>query len=162
MMLNRPSWYIIDGQLTHRINDKDVVLKEGEIILMDENSSHEILKSEYNDLAINFIIKSQFLRKILIHVSNNDEFSNFIIRNYIQSINSPEYYVFKNLTLDIKDILALIINHYYSNDSQEKVNLLFTYVLTELFTKNIYESTNNIFDSNMLFYLLENTLTRTI
>lgn len=139
--------YIINGQLTHRINDKDVFLKEGEIILMNENSSHEILKSEYNDLAINFIIKSEFLRKILIHVSNNDEFCNFIIRNFIHNINSPEYYIFKNLSPDIKNILSLIINHYYSNDSQEKVNLLFAYVLTELFTKNIYESTSNIFDS---------------
>lgn len=135
--------YIISGSVTHILDGNEIVLEEGDMIILNVKSSHEILKCQYNDLAINFIISPSFLKEILTYSSENDKFSNFIIRNYFNKDNNKEYYIFRDINKTLKDVLSLIINHYYNNDSQEKINLLFTYILIDLFTNHIPDIENN-------------------
>lgn len=132
--------YVISGQISHVIDDQTLVMNSGEILLINQSAKHEVLPCSENDIGMNFIIKPSFLQDILIHCSEDSSFSDFIIHNYINHTNSKDYYIFRNISDDIKSLIALIINHYYANDSQEKINLLFTYVLAELLTSHMTKS----------------------
>ena len=52
--------YMCSGQTTHIVNDKTIVLSEGEILLLSQNSVQEILPAGENDIAVNFIILPEF------------------------------------------------------------------------------------------------------
>lgn len=134
--------YIISGSVTHIINGQTLVLNKGDFVLFNEKSAHEILACSENDIAMNFITKPAFIKQLLKASSENDDFSQFITRNYINS-SQKTYFLFKDIPQDIKSILHLIINHYFSNDLQETINVLFIYVLIELFTKHLLSVEHN-------------------
>lgn len=52
--------YMCSGQTTHIINDKELVLKEGELLFLNQNATQEILPAGKNDIAVNFIILPEF------------------------------------------------------------------------------------------------------
>lgn len=146
--------YIIQGSITHIIDKKEIILNTGDLIIINQGCAHEITKCTKEDIAINFIIKPNFLKQMLTHCSDNQEFSDFIIRNYINQNATHNHYVFNNVNVDLRSIINRIINHYFSNDSPEKVNLLFTYLLTELLTNHLQcekESSVNGMDYIFMF-----------
>lgn len=57
--------YMCSGSTTHIINGGEVLLKKGEILLLNKNASHEILPAMQDDVAINFIILPQFFDRTL-------------------------------------------------------------------------------------------------
>ena len=53
--------YMCSGSTTHIINDCErIVLREGEILLLNQNAAHEILPAGMNDVAVNFLILPDF------------------------------------------------------------------------------------------------------
>lgn len=52
--------YMCSGSTKHRINGKDIVIKEGEVLLLGQNTYHEIFKAGEDDIAVNFIIVPKF------------------------------------------------------------------------------------------------------
>lgn len=54
--------YMCQGETTHFIDDQKVVLKEGELLFLNQNATQEILPAGKNDIAINFIILPEFFQ----------------------------------------------------------------------------------------------------
>ena len=52
--------YMCKGTTTHIINRKEVVLKEGDILFLNQNATQEILPAGSDDIAINFIVLPEF------------------------------------------------------------------------------------------------------
>lgn len=52
--------YMCQGSTTHIIDDKEVVLKAGELLFLNQNASQEILPAGEKDIAVNFIILPEF------------------------------------------------------------------------------------------------------
>lgn len=52
--------YMCQGQTTHIIDGNQVVLKEGELLFLNQNAVQEILPAGRDDIAVNFIILPEF------------------------------------------------------------------------------------------------------
>lgn len=52
--------YMCRGTTTHIVDDTKVVLKEGEILFLNQNATQEILPAGKDDIAVNFIILPEF------------------------------------------------------------------------------------------------------
>lgn len=52
--------YMCKGQTTHRIDGREIVLKEGELLFLNQNAQQEILPADREDVAVNFIILPEF------------------------------------------------------------------------------------------------------
>ncbi|MBR4140019.1 MAG: AraC family ligand binding domain-containing protein, partial [Lachnospiraceae bacterium] len=58
--------YMCEGHTFHKIDGMtDVELKAGELLFMNQLSSHEIEEAGENDIGINFIILPQFFDQVL-------------------------------------------------------------------------------------------------
>jgi AraC family L-rhamnose operon regulatory protein RhaS len=52
--------YMCSGSTHHVINGNDVILKQGELLFLNQKSVQEIYPAEENDIAVNFIILPEF------------------------------------------------------------------------------------------------------
>lgn len=52
--------YMCQGTTTHIVDETKVVLKEGEILFLNQNATQEILPAGKDDIAVNFIILPEF------------------------------------------------------------------------------------------------------
>lgn len=52
--------YMCSGQTHHRINEEDVILKEGELLMLNQRATQEIFPAGRDDVAINFIVLPEF------------------------------------------------------------------------------------------------------
>ena len=64
--------YMFSGETTHFMNGQKVVLKEGELLLLGPNTTQEILPAGENDIAVNFIILSEFFDRSLAMLGTED------------------------------------------------------------------------------------------
>ena len=52
--------YMCRGETSHLIDGRSIVLKEGELLFLNQNAQQEILPAGENDVAVNFIILPEF------------------------------------------------------------------------------------------------------
>ncbi len=64
--------YMCSGQTTHIINGKRLTLKTGELLLLAQHTTQEILSAKREDIAVNFIILPAFFEQVLPMVGEKD------------------------------------------------------------------------------------------
>ena len=101
--------YMCSGKTRHRINANEVTLEKGEILLLSQNATQEILPAGEDDIAVNFIILPQFFDVAinLIGEEKND-LRDFLINTLRNDKSSGGYLHFK--VADILPIQNLIEN----------------------------------------------------
>lgn len=52
--------YMCAGKTNHVVNGKEICLNQGELLLMNQAATHEVMKAEIDDIAINFIVLPDF------------------------------------------------------------------------------------------------------
>ena len=52
--------YMCSGSTKHVVNGEDVILKEGELLFLNQKATQEIYPAGENDIAVNFIILPEF------------------------------------------------------------------------------------------------------
>lgn len=57
--------YVCSGSLRQKINEEELVQKEGELLLLSQNAVQEIWPARRNDIAVNFIILPEFFDRAL-------------------------------------------------------------------------------------------------
>ena len=57
--------YMCSGQTTHLINDKSHVLQQGELLMLSQSATHQVLRSGEGDVAVNFIVLPDFFTTTL-------------------------------------------------------------------------------------------------
>ena len=62
--------YMYQGSTTHIIDGNEVVLKEGDLLFMNQHAKQEILPAGENDIAVNFMIMPQFFDTVLRNLDN--------------------------------------------------------------------------------------------
>lgn len=144
--------YVISGTITHIIEEKEYILTAGDFIVFAKDAKHAIRKCEINDIAMNFIVKPQFLKKIIDASSNDTNLSSFLLDSLLLS-NKQTFFIFEQISQDLKSQVNTIINHYFSNQLSQSINLLFTYILIELFTKNLNK--NILINEQLILYTKE-------
>lgn len=52
--------YMCSGSTTHIVNGNKILLKQGDLLFMNQSASHEIYKAGHEDIAVNFIVLPEF------------------------------------------------------------------------------------------------------
>lgn len=57
--------YMCQGQTTHIVNGKHILLQQGELLFLSQQATHEILECGAEDIAVNFIVLPEFFNTTL-------------------------------------------------------------------------------------------------
>ncbi|WP_395028019.1 AraC family ligand binding domain-containing protein, partial [Robinsoniella sp.] len=125
--------YMCAGETSHVINGTTkVTLKEGDLLFMNQFSSHEILAAKEEDIGINFIILPEFFDEVLPMLTKGNVLSNFLVSTLRKNTNTAGYLHYKvaqvlpiqNL---IENLVWSLLNHQpnYRQINQTTMGLLF-------------------------------------
>ncbi len=113
--------YMCKGQTHHVINGKDVLLKEGELLFLNQNSVQEIYPAGENDIAVNFIILPEFFDYALRMMNAEDNLLRSFVLDCMTGANKKaEYLHFK--VADVVPVQNLVENLIWTlmNPTQNK------------------------------------------
>ena len=73
--------YMCEGHTFHKIDSlTDIELKAGELLFLNQLSSHEIAEGGADDIGINFIVLPQFFDQVLPLLPKNNELADFVMQ----------------------------------------------------------------------------------
>ena len=64
--------YMCAGQTVHIVNRNRIVLHQGELLLMNQSATHEILEAKASDIAVNFIVLPEFFTNVLTFMDEEE------------------------------------------------------------------------------------------
>lgn len=106
--------YVYSGNMTHHIENKAIVINQGELLLLNQNIEHSIEYCNEDDIIFNFIIRPDFLEFLATMIEDENEINQFIFNALYSSANNGEYLVFKVAEIEkIKDDVESIITALY-------------------------------------------------
>lgn len=144
--------YVCQGSLTNIIGDREVVIKQGELLFLNQYTRHEILPAGEDDIAINFMILPEFFDVAYSMAGKNNVLADFLVNVLRQDKEKGEYLHFK--VAEVLQIQNLLENMIYSlvtgKGDENKINqttmgLIFLYLLdsvhyAEMRIPNQYEN----------------------
>lgn len=71
--------YMVSGFTRHKVNGNEVILRQGEILLMNQHATQEIFPARENDIAVNIMILPEFFDTVLQMLGNESS----LIRDFI-------------------------------------------------------------------------------
>lgn len=95
--------YMCKGQTHHVINGEDVLLKEGELLFLNQNSIQEIYPAGEEDIAINFIILPEFFDYAL-HLMDA---KNNLLRDFVLDCMKGENKAANYLHFQVADVFSV-------------------------------------------------------
>lgn len=158
--------YMCSGSTTHVINGATkVTLGEGDLLFLNQFSSHEILPAKEDDIGINFVVLPEFFDEVLPMLNQENALSSFLISTLKRNTDTAGYLHYR--VADVLPIQNLIENlvwsllnrqSNYRQINQTTMGLLFMQLVNE--TDRI-ESGNpdqysDVFIMQVLKYIEEN------
>ncbi len=127
--------YVVQGSIEHVIDEKKLVLKRGEILLLNQHSWHEIKKAGIEDIAINFIILPSFFDVVYDMIGYDNIITKFLIDILKRDENSGKYLLFQvSDCIQVQNLVENMIQSLYEQEDDYKENqitmgLLFMYLV---------------------------------
>ena len=144
--------YVCEGTLTNVIDGKQVIVRKGELLFLNQFTHHEILAAGRNDIAINFMVLPEFFDVAYSMAGNNNVLADFLVNVLRRDNQQGEYLHFKvSEVLQIQNLLENIIYSLVTGrGNQNKINqttmgLIFLYLMdsvqyVEMRLPNQYEN----------------------
>lgn len=95
--------YMCSGSTTHIINGTQLVLQKGELLILNQHASQEILPAGKEDIAVNFIILPGFFDQTLAMLGSEQSMLRDFVAGCLQTADSPLSY----LHFKVSDILPV-------------------------------------------------------
>lgn len=95
--------YMCQGSTHHRINDRDIVLKQGELLILNQNATQEIFPAGEEDIAVNFIILPQFFDTAIRMIGEEENLIRNFLVDCLRGKNSDMGY----LHFEVSDVLPI-------------------------------------------------------
>ncbi|MBD7911298.1 MULTISPECIES: AraC family transcriptional regulator [Clostridium] len=116
--------YVYQGELKEIIDNKEINLKKGELIFLNQYINHELEICSENDISINFIIRPEFFDYILSLLDNENIISRFLITTLYTDYKEGEYLYFKVAEDEkVQEILEKIIIELYTDGMMSRVTI---------------------------------------
>jgi len=152
--------YMVSGSTTHIINDNSkVVLNQGDMLFLNQNAYQEILPAGLEDIAINFIVLTEFFDVAFQMLDGENLLKNFLVDSLRQDNKTAGYLYFK--VADVLPVQNLIENMIWSilNEqvNKRKINqttmgLLFLQLLN--YTDKIEQGEDDPYDNYLTLSVL--------
>lgn len=144
--------YVCQGKLINIIEERQVTVRAGELLFLNQFTHHEILPAGEEDIAINFMILPEFFDVAYKMAGNNNVLADFLVNVLRQDEERGEYLHFKVAeVLQIQNLLENIIYSLVTGKGDESrinqttMGLIFLYLLdsvqyAEMRLPNQYEN----------------------
>ncbi len=165
--------YVYSGTCTQYINGKEVILKEGDLCLLDTNVMHGIESASENDIIINIMIRTSYFDSALLQrLSGNDLLTDFFVNAIYQQKKDSRYIIFpKGQNNRLKEFILQALGEFKQTQlcSNEAINSYMLLIFTELLRS--YNSSSNLKEeptfkkaviSDILSYMEQNYQTMTL
>ncbi|WP_226037406.1 AraC family transcriptional regulator [Aquibacillus saliphilus] len=89
--------YVYNGQLNQKVGNEDIVLRKGELLLLNQYIEHEIKACDREDIVINFIIQPQFFEYIFSYLAADNvenDIGDFLINSLFNHTNNGQFLYF--------------------------------------------------------------------
>ena len=151
--------YMCCGSTTHIINGKQIVLNSGEILILSQGASQEVLPAGINDIAINFIILPEFFDRALSMMESEQAVIRDFLTGCLKSGNSPIDFLYfqASESLPVQNLMEnLIWSIIHKRKNAEKteqitVGLLFTELIN---SPQMIDSGRNSYEQEILINVL--------
>ena len=152
--------YMCQGQTTHFIDGEQVVLKEGELLFLNQHATQEICPAGEQDIAVNFIILPEFFDTAFEMMGEEEN----LLRDFLVGClcNDPRYASYLHFKVaDVLPVQNLVENMVWTllNDQPNKrsinqitMGLLFLQLMH--YTDKISHSSES-FEQKLIFQVLK-------
>lgn len=156
--------FVYSGSIKQEIEGEKLVIKKGEILLLDMNVGHSIEVATEDDIAINVLIKKEFFDWIFMsQIADNDLISNFIVEAIYGKNKFRQYIHFKTSENNkIYNFMIQILCEYYDKKNgmetaiRAYVMLLFNELLRDYkkyLTSEMVSKIDSTISTEMLSYI---------
>lgn len=107
--------FVYSGEIKHHINGEDLILKKGELLVMDMNVTHSIEAALEDDIAVNILMKRAFFDTFFMRqIADNNLISNFVVNAIYSKEDTKQYMYFRSGDNgEIWDLVLKILMEYY-------------------------------------------------
>lgn len=153
--------YIYRGSMTQIINGSEITLHEGDVCILDRNTTHEILPLSEEDIVITIDMrKKYFTASFLSRLSTQGLVSRFLVEALLESQNKHQYLIFyHHPDIDIHIIIQQLLCEYYdsmicSDEVMDAYMIILFSQLLRMYQKHPYSAASNNEDNEMLLLIL--------
>ena len=152
--------YVLNGEIRQKVKGAEIILKKGELMLLNQHVSHEIETTSEQDIMINFIIKPEFFDYIISLIDEENRLSKFLLSSIYNNAKRGEYLCFHvSEVARIQSTLEEIIEEIYGESVIKNVRVQFLMGLLVIdLINNIPRAESYIeegYDENLLMKILK-------
>ncbi|WP_251551477.1 AraC family transcriptional regulator [Neobacillus muris] len=127
--------YVFNGELRQTVGGRPIILKKGELLLLNQHIEHEIKASGKEDIVINLIIRPAFFEFIFSFLSSENVVSDFLLNSLYNNTQNGQYLYFKVAEVEsIQSFIGKMIYEimYPSTFSESTIKLYMGLLMIEL------------------------------
>ncbi|TDL74539.1 AraC family transcriptional regulator [Rhodococcus qingshengii] len=127
--------YVYNGKLEQTVGGKPIILKKGELLLLNQHIEHEIKACAKEDIVINFIIRPAFFDFIFSYLSSGNIVSDFLLSSLYNNTQNGQFLYFKVSEVEgIQDLIKKMIHEimYPTTFSESAIKLYMGLVMIKL------------------------------
>src|SRR5699024_12427230 len=98
--------YLYNGEMKQKVGDTPNVLKQCELLFLNQYIEHSIEASKENDIIINFIIKPEFFEFVFSFISPDNKISSFLFNSVFQYTDYEQFLYF--MVSEVNSIQELV------------------------------------------------------
>lgn len=153
--------YMCSGSTTHIINDTEKIqLAEGDLLLLNQNVTQEILPATEKDIAVNFIILPQFFDRPFSMIGQDNVLRDFLISTLSKGNTMSNYLHFrakdvlpvKNL---VENMIWTLLNRRAETDTIIQTTMGLLFMNLSQFTDKLNQDNPHQYDRNIVFAVLK-------
>lgn len=153
--------YMCSGSTTHFINGTErIILHEGDLLLLNQNATQEILPASENDIAVNFIILPEFFDRPFSMIEQDNVLRDFLISTLSKGNSMSNYLHFrakdvlpvKNL---VENMIWTLLNKRAETNSIIQTTMGLLFMNLSQFTDKLNQNNPNQYDQNIVFAVLK-------
>lgn len=151
--------YMVQGSTTHLIDEEKIVLRQGDLLFLNQKAVQEILPAGKDDIAVNFMILPQFFDEAFAMIyEEQSALKDFIISCLTSKTTSSNYLYFSaSGILPVQNLLENLIYNLTEDEPNKRsmnqitMGLLFLSMISHSSSIRVSE---NSFDSKITMELL--------
>lgn len=153
--------YMCSGSTTHIIDDTEkIVLREGDLLFLNQYATQEILPARMDDIAVNFIILPEFFDRSISMIEKEN-----VLRDFLLSTLSTKNTFSNYLYFQAKDILPVqnllenmiwtLIHQTSGTNAINQTTMGLLFMNLSMFAENINQNHPNRYEQELVFSVLK-------
>lgn len=131
--------YVCAGEIITCIGEKEFIMHEGDLLLMNRHVSHSVKRAEMGDIGVNFITLPEFFDIPLKMMGRHNAIADFLAGSFGQADAIPQYLLFQlkeqvQITNLLENMIRSLVCGVENEDviNQYSMGLVFLYLIKNI------------------------------